>query len=457
MAPSIQELRIAGIRNFLKEQSLQPACPVSSKPGSGLTMLVGPNNGGKSTVLEVAQAASRGHDLPVSRSMRNSATDYRASVALTFSDGQQIVLESDLNDPQILKVRERDQQTSRQIPLVGLTRILPEHIELQPHTREEYLNGQPNALDRKGAINLVHRVTGWRNSSGRFKVLADRVLDFPLKYYNEGRQWYVKVSGHEHDPAGLGSGIASILHVIDALHDAKDGSTVLIDEPELALHPAYQRRLHRLLMDESQRVQIIYTTHSPHMVDWTAILNGAKLCRIVSPMNEEGSAKICELSTEAATGVACLNQNLRNPHILGTVAREIFFLNDGVILTEGQDDVVMYRAMAQQLGVNLSGDFYGWGAGGAENMPKILRVLADLGFQRVVSIVDRNKKAMQSELQAISGYRCLVIPTDDVRDKEMTKGAVRGLCDTRGLIHEDQVDAVRRVFTEIELALTQRT
>jgi hypothetical protein len=38
-------------------------------------------------------------------------------------------------------------------------------------------------------------------------------------------------------------------------------------------------------------------------------------------------------------------------------------LDDGVILVEGQEDVVYYRKIVQQLGIDMSGSFAGWGVG----------------------------------------------------------------------------------------------
>lgn len=54
---SLQKLEIEGLRGFVNKQELLLAEP-DGKPGSGLTILVGPNNGGKSTVVEALRATS---------------------------------------------------------------------------------------------------------------------------------------------------------------------------------------------------------------------------------------------------------------------------------------------------------------------------------------------------------------------------------------------------------------
>ena len=48
---SVKSLTIKGLRGFSKPEKLRLAEP-TGKVGSGLTILVGPNNGGKSTIIE---------------------------------------------------------------------------------------------------------------------------------------------------------------------------------------------------------------------------------------------------------------------------------------------------------------------------------------------------------------------------------------------------------------------
>jgi predicted ATPase len=44
-----------------------------------------------------------------------------------------------------------------------------------------------------------------------------------------------------HNSEGIGDGIGSIFTICDALYDSESNSTIVIDEPELSLHPAYQK------------------------------------------------------------------------------------------------------------------------------------------------------------------------------------------------------------------------
>jgi hypothetical protein len=74
--------------------------------------------------------------------------------------------------------------------------------------------------------------------------------------------------------------------------------------------------------------------------------------------------------------------------------------------------------LLEQLGINIDGNFYGWGVGGATKMPIIASMLNELGFERVVGILDKNMTDMQTSLQQqFPDYSFEVIPADDVRTK----------------------------------------
>ncbi len=48
---AIEKMIIKGIRSFGSEQNIEFAIP-NGKPGSGLNIIVGANNSGKSTIIE---------------------------------------------------------------------------------------------------------------------------------------------------------------------------------------------------------------------------------------------------------------------------------------------------------------------------------------------------------------------------------------------------------------------
>lgn len=67
----------------------------------------------------------------------------------------------------------------------------------------------------------------------------------------------------------LGEGVqnALVLAILQAFEERrKQGAILLIEEPEMFLHPQTQRALYKMLRQIGKTNQIIYATHSPHFV-----------------------------------------------------------------------------------------------------------------------------------------------------------------------------------------------
>jgi AAA domain-containing protein len=75
----IRSLRIRGLRGFGTEQRLEFAEP-TGQPGSGLTILVGPNSGGKSTIVEALRAVAGRREQSFSAGTRNLKAKEKVSI-----------------------------------------------------------------------------------------------------------------------------------------------------------------------------------------------------------------------------------------------------------------------------------------------------------------------------------------------------------------------------------------
>lgn len=66
-----------------------------------------------------------------------------------------------------------------------------------------------------------------------------------------------------------GSGEFLVVKIIEAIERAKNNSIVLIDEPEISLHPGAQRRLLAYMLKSIivKKTQIVFSTHSKEMVE----------------------------------------------------------------------------------------------------------------------------------------------------------------------------------------------
>jgi len=126
------------------------------------------------------------------------------------------------------------------------------------------------------------------------------------------------------------------IRTIYTLHTAQSASTVLIDEPELSLHPELQKNLYQLLLDFAATKQIIVVTHSPHFMDWAILSNTGTLHRV--GLNRDGFAEAKRCSREALRNVSGSTQGITSGKYYDAVSRELFF-SDVALPVEGPDDV----------------------------------------------------------------------------------------------------------------------
>ena len=81
-----------------------------------------------------------------------------------------------------------------------------------------------------------------------------------------GHQLGLEVGGRKRDPTMIGVGASQLLPVIVLVLGAPQGSLVLLEQPELHLHPKVQSRLADFFVKARPDIRIVIETHSEYLV-----------------------------------------------------------------------------------------------------------------------------------------------------------------------------------------------
>jgi len=464
----VESLEIEGFRGFGKSSKLILGLPDGAAGGSGLTIVVGANNAGKSTIWESFDAIARKRqgDVSFSEGRRNRSAPNGIRLSMNYVDGTTYVVES----------QRVNTSETRAFWLPSTPATLPStEMVSVPSRRYFQANFGKNVTSQRDWMNssdefsrfderdqFTGRLFDLHNDEAKKKIfdeLVAEVIGSPLEWSidladgRHGSNYYLKVTtahGVSHSSEGLGDGIISLLFILNALYDSQPNTLLVIDEPELSLHPQLVKRLGRAIARFAATRQIVVLTHSPLLVSWDDVDAGAEIARVykVGP-----DSRIAQVSRSVVAEVTKTRGGWKNPHVLGSEANEALFLDDEIIVVEGQEDSGLLPIVFSQAGVPQRGTVFGWGSGGGDGNPgRIAALLADLGFSKVVILLDKDKPDEVKKIESdFPQYLALSIPADDIRDKPATnfKGKP-GLLDQRGKkLKPELVDETREVLSRV--------
>lgn len=144
-----------------------------------------------------------------------------------------------------------------------------------------------------------------------------------------------RVSNLESDMMNCGTGyqsmvILSILETYVELTDKKNGYILIIEEPEVYLHPSLQRKMISTLIRLSKDNQVLFSTHSPISV---SALSKEQIGLVVK---ENGKAHVEDI-------------NIRKVISELGICPDDIMMDQGIIIVEGPDDELIIRSILNKI------------------------------------------------------------------------------------------------------------
>jgi energy-coupling factor transporter ATP-binding protein EcfA2 len=181
---------------------------------------------------------------------------------------------------------------------------------------------------------------------------------------------------------------------------AKQRVILLLDEPGLSLHAKAQGDLLRYFEEELKgRHQLIYTTHSPFMVDPRHF----ERVRIVQDRSIDTADELPEADagTKVVTDILDATQDSLFP-LQGALGYEIYqtlFIGPNTLVVEGASDLLYIQTLsallAQQHRENLSPAWTITPTGGADRVPAFVSLIGAQDGMLVATLIDFEKQHTQ--------------------------------------------------------------
>lgn len=491
----IKKITIKGYRLFKDERAVEFSLP-NGEESSGLNIIVGPNNVGKSSLVNLI-GGNYFHQI----NREDWSTD--EPEVIIESEGKSLTVKYNKNSINPIVSQSPEGQgpnlLSAYLPSDRRWAFEASNVYLGPGI----MSGNPNPTDTElisQFTSVAHSLSGSYASNQNYEDIRkpteqfistllfisqsntlkekyrDLVREFIPNYQNyellrkRGNKYQVLYRSTDTtdyiDMSLVGDGVQTVMVICAYLLLIRESqgvgpgtvsqplSVLVMDEPETSLHPQAQKRLYGYLKEISKNVQVIYATHSPYLTDWSIIEKNGRIIRIDSKNGKQADIHI--LSKQLQPRIKFKTQPRRQSNI-DTISREIVF-TDKILIVEGLDDANILRHFIESENKNYSFEICGHGADGAGNILNWLRVATALGI-KCAGIYDNDRQTDYEAAKAAYGDDLIKIwSTDDIRDKagcpHCASGAKKGLFDDKGVIKQACMHEVDSFLQEIDIALS---
>ena len=470
----LKSITVQNYRGFFEDGgSVAFAPPDSSKNGSGLTVIAGPNNTGKTSLIE---ALLLGDGLNITKPERHEDKTVHIEIIFTDDSGQE--------RKQVINNNEHGSRTKRTgdelgkfiiLEFINADRLWP-HVSLSGKNYEKELGefgsstSSINIRMTEGELNnTMDRLTDFLTYIHDAPLLKTMMNEYMRRLVPHFTDWKIDTDGQNrsyieystpnatHEVKFSGSGILSLFRICAHLIiPTKIGKVLILDEPEMSLHPYTQKVLLQILSEAAKSRQIIICTHSPHFLHWDDYENGAQFIRMNKKQDEK--CTIAQLNPVSGYSSFLVNhlEDWQRPHLLDLTAKEIMF-SDKMLFVEGPEDVGILKRWFAQNNLLFSFDIFGYGVGGHTNMKLFLNMARDLKLDKIAALYDGDTEARKSfkadkvEFNKCSYWHFAQLPTDDIRDKKDKTGKVikEGCFNASGNIKEKYREAFSKCMRSI--------
>jgi len=178
----------------------------------------------------------------------------------------------------------------------------------------------------------------------------------------------------------------------------KPGDVILIDEPGMYLHPKAQQEMREVLNEHSKSNQVIYTTHSPYLIDGDNLMQ----LRLVEKRKNFVDGEYNEISEIREKIHQSNNIDTLKPihDAIGySLNSELNLQHKKILICEGVSDYYYVKTLEALFGQNLDcGITF---ANGCSNIGTIVSLYTGLGISDVYALVDSDKAGIKERNKLI--------------------------------------------------------
>lgn len=272
-------------------------------------------------------------------------------------------------------------------------------------------------------VETVNSAGTYEEFNASLRAVSNQITDMIFKYWSQNKHLDVEIrldSARPGDPAPFNAGwifrtrIDNRRHRADTSFDDRsrgfvwffsflvwfyqlkkihgENLVILLDEPGLSLHARAQADLLRYINEQLRpHYQVVYTTHSPFMIDPDNLLSARTVEDVVKKDKVTGDETL--LGTKVGEDVLSTDVDTVSPlqRALDYQLTQTLFVGRHTLLVEGPSDLVYLKWFSRQLQISgKSGLDYRWNiciCGGLPRIPGFVSLFRGNGLN-VAAMVD---------------------------------------------------------------------